>query len=409
MKEVLYLSYTGMTDPLGQSQVLAYLEGLTKTGIYSFTIISFEKKEAYARNGIRVKGFCDKIGISWYPLNYTKRPPVISTFIDTWRMKRLARKLNNKEKFDLVHCRSYIPSLAGLELKKKTRIPFLFDMRGFWADERIDGNIWKKSNPLFRNIYNYFKRKEKDFLVAADHVVSLTQNAKNEILSWRLTAKPLDITVIPCCADTSLFNPNSISHADKNLLRKELNIPSEATVISYVGSLGTWYMLGEMISFVKKFIDSYPNTFFLLLTGEPETMITEAANRHGLSTDCIRIKRVDRAQMPLHISISNVSLFFIKPAYSKKASSPVKQGELMAMGVPIVCNASIGDTDKIIKDNNAGIVLNGFSDKEYETAIFSLKRTNFDSEQIRQGAIDYFSLDKGVSLYRSVYENVLGK
>ena len=35
-----------MTDPLGQSQVLPYLIGLTKEG-YQFTILSFEKKERF--------------------------------------------------------------------------------------------------------------------------------------------------------------------------------------------------------------------------------------------------------------------------------------------------------------------------------------------------------------------------
>ena len=49
LKKVLYLSYTGMTDPLGQSQVLAYLKKLSQTGHYQFTVISFEKQEAFNR------------------------------------------------------------------------------------------------------------------------------------------------------------------------------------------------------------------------------------------------------------------------------------------------------------------------------------------------------------------------
>ena len=44
MMKVLYISYDGMTDPLGQSQVLPYLCGLSKSG-YQFTILSFEKKQ----------------------------------------------------------------------------------------------------------------------------------------------------------------------------------------------------------------------------------------------------------------------------------------------------------------------------------------------------------------------------
>ena len=47
-RKVLYISYDGMTDPLGQSQVLPYLLELCKAG-YSFTILSFEKKQRFQR------------------------------------------------------------------------------------------------------------------------------------------------------------------------------------------------------------------------------------------------------------------------------------------------------------------------------------------------------------------------
>jgi hypothetical protein len=46
---VLYISYDGMTDPLGQSQVIPYLAGLSAKG-YVFTLISCEKEDAYKKN-----------------------------------------------------------------------------------------------------------------------------------------------------------------------------------------------------------------------------------------------------------------------------------------------------------------------------------------------------------------------
>ena len=38
----LYLSYDGISDPLGQSQVLPYLKGLARLG-HKIHLISFEK------------------------------------------------------------------------------------------------------------------------------------------------------------------------------------------------------------------------------------------------------------------------------------------------------------------------------------------------------------------------------
>jgi glycosyltransferase involved in cell wall biosynthesis len=405
MKKILYLSYTGMTDPLGQSQVLAYLKGLSQTGQYRFTIISFEKAEAYSRLRTTIETFCSEANINWHPLSYTSKPPVISTFRDVHRMKKLAFALHKKEKFSLVHCRSYIPSLVGLRMKRKTGIPFLFDMRGFWADERIDGKIWKKDHPVFGYIYRYFKKKENQFLQEADQVVSLTQNAKDEIFSWSLRSQP-SITVIPCCVDMQLFDPAAVASAQQQLLRQELNIPQNAPVISYVGSLGTWYLLDEMLAFVDVFQQKHPGSIFMVLTGEPEQLVLDAAVKAGLQTSRLRIRKVQRKQMPLHISLSSCSLFFIKPAFSKKASSPVKQGELMAMGIPVVCNNAVGDTEEIVKKYNAGIVIKEFSQAAYAAAMDELNNRVFDKEQIIKGANQFFSLDRGVALYQQVYKDV---
>jgi glycosyltransferase involved in cell wall biosynthesis len=404
VKQVLYLSYTGMTDPLGQSQVLAYLKGLSQTGDYKFTVISFEKAEAFKRLKTDIEAFCREAGITWHPLSYTSRPPVISTFCDVRRMRKKAKEIITQQEINIVHCRSYIASIAGLDIKKKYGIPFLFDMRGFWADERIDGGIWRLSNPVYRFIYSYFKKKERQFLLHADQVVSLTQNAKDEILSWKLRSTALPITVIPCCADLKLFDPGKILPEDQQKARSELNISPGVPVISYIGSLGTWYMLNEMMAFAKMFQNRFENAVFMVLTGEPEQMVLDAALKSGLNTADLRVKKVPRNQMPVYISLSTISLFFIKPAFSKKASSPVKQGELMAMGVPVICNKAVGDTEEIVEKYKAGLVINEFSLPAYNQAIDKVYKTSFDKQQIIQGARDYFSLEKGVQLYGQVYQ-----
>ena len=54
--------------------------------------------------------------------------------------------------------------MIGLALKIKYGVKFIFDMRGFWADERLDGNIWNRNNILFKQIYQFFKSKEKQLL-----------------------------------------------------------------------------------------------------------------------------------------------------------------------------------------------------------------------------------------------------
>ena len=124
--KVLYISYDGMTDPLGQSQVLPYIIELSKQG-YQFTILSFEKRARYNAERNIIEKIAEEASIRWVPLFFTSRPPILSKMYDRWQLMRKAFRLQRQEKFDIVHCRSYIAAEAGLRLKKKKGVRFLLN------------------------------------------------------------------------------------------------------------------------------------------------------------------------------------------------------------------------------------------------------------------------------------------
>lgn len=406
VKNTLYLSYDGMTDPLGQSQVLPYLKGLSKNG-YTIHLISFEKKERFAQFEPDIRQLCSRANIRWYPLTYTKKPPLLSTMKDVRKMRVLAAKIVKKEKVQLVHCRSYLSALVGLGLKKKAGTKFLFDMRGFWADERIDGKIWSLKNPIFRSVYRYFKKKEIAFFSHADHIVSLTENGKKEIESWKaFENKKLPFSVIPCCVDLELFDPSTISPQQKKERSVELRL-TESKVLGYVGSIGTWYMLPEMLEFFKAWKKKYKNAKFLFVTGENPQTIWQLASEKSIDKNDIIVQSVLHHEVPLYVSLMDLSIFFIRPTYSKKASSPTKQGEIMAMGIPLVCNKGIGDTDRIVIENQAGYVLDDCSAHSIEKMFQNIM--DFSPKEIRQGAKRIFDLEKGVKEYTDIYDRLWKK
>jgi hypothetical protein len=165
-------------------------------------------------------------------------------------------------------------------------------------------------------------------------------------------------------------------------------------------------MLEEMMAFMKTFCTILPGTYFMVLTGEPAAVVEQGAVAAGFDTAFLRIKKVPRHQMPLYISLSTGSLFFIKPAFSKKASSPVKQGELMAMGVPIICNHGVGDTATIVMQYKAGIIVQEFTIPAYVAAAETFKNSVFDPGGIKKGAAAFYSLQRGVQLYSTIYKAI---
>ncbi|GAA4452835.1 glycosyltransferase family 4 protein [Rurimicrobium arvi] len=391
-----------MTDPLGQSQVLPYLSGLSQKG-YKITLISCEKPERLIHKEA-IQAICSKYHINWQPLVYTRKPPILSTMKDVRRMKKLAMSLHKKIAFDIVHCRSYIAALVGVYLKQKTGVPFIFDMRGFWANERVDGGLWRLSNPVYRRVFNYFKNKEKVFLEESAAIVSLTYTAKEEIEHWPVSSSP--VTVIPCCVDTELFNPEHLNREQLEALKRKADLPANTLVLGYVGSLGTWYLLSEMLGFFKVWLKQHPASVFFFVTAEPKEMVMDEAESLGISTDKIKVISAGRHEVPYYISMMDLGIFFIKNAYSKKASSPVKQGEMMAMGVPVFCNAGVGDSDYIIQKYRSGELVYTFNAAAYSDAIRRMKEEMNHPEQIRAGAMDYFDLGAGVEAYAALYDSL---
>jgi glycosyltransferase involved in cell wall biosynthesis len=394
-----------MTDPLGQSQVLPYIIGLSKKG-YRFHLISFEKPDRFAKFRDDIQALCDKNDINWHPRIYTKKPPLLSTMYDVWQMRKLSFELNLEHQFSIVHCRSYLSAMVGLAMKKKYNTKFLFDMRGFWADERVDGKIWNLKNPIFKRVYRFFKRKERKFFLEADHVISLTYAGKEEIVTWNgLEHLNNKIEVIPCCADLTLFDPTQIDKKKRESYAEELAISPTDFVLGYVGSIGTWYMLDEMLSYFRYQLSQKPNSIFLFVTGESPSTIFSKASELGIKETAIRVISVLHKEVATCISLFTASIFFIRPTFSKKASSPTKQGELMAMGIPIICNAGVGDTAKVVNDYQAGYAINSFETSDFEK--IDLYFPNFDKTKCQNGAKEFYSLEQGISRYNSVYTNLI--
>lgn len=408
-KKVLFISYDGMTDPLGQSQVIPYLSGLTQFG-YSFTILSCDKPGRYQEKKDYVNKLIKNLPIDWISIPYHKNPPVFSSMYDLRALKRIAARLHKERHFDMVHTRPGIPTLAGLWLKKKFGIRFLNDVRGFWADERVDGGMWNLKNPLFRSVYKYFKEHEYECLEMADYNTCLTYVAKKEMLSWKnIKAQPLKIEVIPCSADLALFNADNINVSVKDKFRRELNISDDDFVISYLGSIGGWYLTDEMMRFCKMLSEKIPATKFLFISPHRHEDILSAAGKYGIPKSQIITRNASRHEVPVLLSFSDYSLFFIKPCYSKISSSPTKHGEIMAMGIPVITNSGVGDVKEIVENYNAGFVVDDFSDNSFSDVVRMISAGKiFDKEQIRNGALEFYSLKKAIESYSVVYKNILG-
>ncbi len=406
---ILFISYDGMTDPLGQSQVIPYLAELTKRG-FRFTILSCDKPAKYTANKAYVEKLIAPYPIKWVSIPYHKSPPVLSSVYDFYKMRSTAVQLHKKEHFDIVHTRPGLPQLVALHLKKKYGVKFMNDIRGFWADERVDGGMWNLKNPLYKTIYNFFRGREDECATIADYNTCLTYRGKEEILKWKNVPQPVKLEVVPCSVDLELFDPAKIDQQKKAQFKAELNIKEDDFIVSYLGSIGGWYLTKEMLQFCSVLLRRKPDAKFLFISNNNHQDIIDAAKAFGIPAERIMVKFGRRDEVPVLLSFSTYSLFFIKPCYSKLSSSPTKHGEIMALGIPVIANSGVGDVKEIVEKYEGGFVLDGFSTAEMEAVVDKMMQPGlkFDQQKIRHGAEDFYDLYKTVDTYTTVYKRITG-
>lgn len=399
-KTAIFVSYDGLTDALGQSQILPYVMGLSQKG-HTLHVLSFEKPQPLNAPET-VHAQCKSHGITWHARRYHKRPAVLSTLFDMLVMYRSLKRIQAQHHAQLVHARGYIAALAALRLKRRKGIAFIFDMRGFWADEKRDAGAWPKGHLVYNAIYRFFKRYEQAFINESCACISLTHAGKADILQRMPHIPNRHIQVIPCSVDTQLFNPSALPLKQLQALRNQLQIPQTAQVLSYLGSVGTWYMIPELMRLMALYLQQYTNAHFLFICPNQHTYIKAQAQKQGIAHR-LHVVAAQRAQVPAYLALSSVSAFFIRPSYSKLSSSPTKQGEIMALGIPCICNSGIGDTAQLVQQFKSGAVLTAFTDASYQKAIADLGHCA-DAPAIRAGALQAFDLQEAIEKYNRVYQ-----
>jgi glycosyltransferase involved in cell wall biosynthesis len=390
---ILYISYDGMLEPLGQGQVVAYLEKLA-AGRRTH-LISFEKDADWADVAARaaIRHRLDRAGITWHPKRYHKSPSAPATAYDIAVGSALAIQLIRRHQLDIVHARSYVAAAMALGAKRMTGAAFLFDMRGFWADERVDGGLWPRGR-----LYRTAKALERRFLLAADHVVTLTFASAKEIGGFDyLAGRVPPISVIPTCADLERF-------------ALQPPPPSQPFTLGYVGSVGTWYMLDEMLRCFALLRRRDPEARLLVVNRSEQGMIRQRCAAFGI-LDAVELTATEHSDMPRQIGRMHAAMALIKPAYSKIASAPTKLAEYLGCGVPCLGNSRVGDMAEALEGRQVGVAVNGFADAELAEGmdrLVNLARDPATRERCRDVALDLFSLDSGAEAYAQIYANLAG-
>lgn len=405
---VLFLSYNSLIEPLGPTQIVPYVRALAQD--YRMSVLSFEKavrsREEDAAERARLKVALRADGIEWLQERYHKRPSLPATLYDIFRgVARIAVE-HTQERIMLNHARGYVPGAIAWTAKRWLGIPFIFDIRGLQAEEYVDAGHWSSCGLKFW----LTKRVEQWILAEADGLVSLTEASRPILRGFAgLRQRPAlpPWAVIPCCVDLDRFR---FRVAGREQVRAELGL-GDRPVLVYAGSIGTWYLLEEMLQFYTVAKRTWPELFLLVLCNGSTEGIREALQRHGIADRDSVCRWVPAEQMPDYLSAADAGMAFIRPCLSKRSSSPTKFAEYLACGLPIVTNDGIGDVRALMQEESAGVLVERFDQEAYVRAGRQLReQLARGREPFRRIAERIFSLTaRGAPAYRRLYAEVFAR
>ena len=397
MANVLYLSLTGMTEPLGRSQVLEYLIDLSKK--HKICLISFERE--YDLDSVdEIKELIKDYDIEWHYMVYSKKYGVVSTIGQIVQAIRLGSKLIKENSIDIIHARSMIPATMGLALKKMYGVKLLFDIRGFAIDEKVDSGRLKAHGFLYKTLKcldNYLYR-------ASDHIVTLTHKAKDILINEQNIFEN-DITVIPTCASKEVFK--SISEKEKMEFKTFLGYHEKDKVIIHTGTVSGWYDFEKEVKLVQEMMKQDETLHFLVLNKNEQSYVQHIFDNYLLPSAKVKILSSSFDDMYKYLNIADVSLFFIKPSYSKQASAPTKFAENVACYLPSMTNANVGDMGYYLTQYDVGVLLDIENFDENVMAIAHRVLAGIDkvynNEVFDTLFYEHFDKDMAVMKYDEIY------
>jgi len=392
--KILYITYDGLLEPLGQSQILAYLKILSKD--FNISILSFEKKKDWLneKNVHVVKTLIDDYSLDWMSLSYTSKPMPISTLYDITKGIYKALYIVLRRNVQIIHARGYISVLIAFVVSKFKNLKIIFDMRGFWPDEKVETGVWKQKN----SNYFVFKFLEKQFFARSDAIVSLTKVGVDRIKEMvNIDKNKVETKVIPTCADLELFS-----------LRNE---KPKKLVMAHVGAVESRYEFDKTLHIFKKIQEIMSSELHIINKGEHD-YIKGILEQNKISLSNVKIFESIYFDMPDHLSKISFGAFFPKKGFYLNGYFPTKLGEFLACGKPLVCGKINEDVETIIKENKVGVIIDFEKDISVEDKLrelIDISNSVGIEQKCRNVAENLFSAKKGARDYGSLYKSLLNQ
>jgi glycosyltransferase involved in cell wall biosynthesis len=398
MSKVLYITYWGALEQLGQSLVIPAVKKLARMGV-DLTLVTFEKPTDLAKTEemMRVRRILEDDGIEWIPLKYHKTPKIPATLFDISNavVRSLLKRLTNR--YDILHARTYTSGLIGLLLAPLIGAKFVYHNEGFYPDEQVDAGVWtENSRP-----HLIAKQLENKMYARADGIIALSHRAKAIIEQIPAVARQqTPVISVPSCVDLERFHQPETRPV----------FSDDEIKLVYVGSVGGRYILDKIGAFVTAARKTGKNVTLQIFSKSDPELITKMLDSGDLAREAWSLEAVPYLEIPNLLTKYQAGIHFLKKGISEHSGSPTKIGEYWAVGLPIIITPNISDTDEIINHDRVGVIVKEHSVEAYLQALNDLLNLLPEpdlSQRCRKAAEEHYALVSACERQFALYQQLV--
>jgi glycosyltransferase involved in cell wall biosynthesis len=259
---------------------------------------------------------------------------------------RYAAKLTTELKPAVLHAASnYANAVIALALRDATRLPVVYEVRGFWEDTWLSRHAGTKDLKLS----DRYLRTRALCMKSADLVVTLGEAMREEILERGVD--PDKVIIVPNGVSEEFLRPLP---DDQGQLKASLGIKPGEHVVGLVSSLVAHEGIGTLLEAVKILGDRGIPTRALIVGDGPErpALQRQAA---ALGIDAIFPGRVPMSQVRAYHAVLDAFVVPRTPDRVCQLVTPLKPVEAMASGLPVVVSG-VRALSEIVNDKVTGLV-----------------------------------------------------
>jgi len=389
--------------------VARVVEGLSRRG-WAYDILSLEKAPDLERTG-RVREVEQRLaraGVTWHrsPYDWSRSGGAAVKNLGT--LARQAVRLAMRGRVRAIHARAYHGAFAGLAAWTAAGLPYVFDARSYWIDEKLEEGRWF-TTPVRLGLA---RGLEHQLFARAAGVVTLTELQASDVRAGRFGANgDRPVVCVPTTADYEDFRRRPPAELTRVPAGVRARLAGKL-VLAVIGSINRSYLVDETLDLARRVMARRPDAHLLILSGQQQEY-EDRLVAIGVDTARVTQAKADHDAMPQWMSLLDWCLLLLNPASpAKRASVPTKLAELFASGVrpaQFGCNAEVSEW---VRRAGSGFVLPSVEAGALEDAARRIAEWQGDAASLaraREITAAHFSLQTGLERYDGLWRRVLGE